>query len=91
MKTTKKKSPKKPAPKVAAPRISKVAASISKEQLHAIVQRLEAGQSALIAESKRLGYPTNTPLRAALRAHLGGPKQYRAMIERGMKARGKEE
>ncbi len=75
-------SKKKPAPK-------KAAKEISKDVLAAVVKRLESGQSKLIAESKKLGLTPNTPLRNALTRHLGGKQQYTAMIQRGMKARGK--
>ena len=60
---------------------------ITKEQLAAIVKRLESGASPLIAESKRLGFTTNDRLRAALRELLGGRGPYEKMIARGMKAR----
>ena len=68
----------------------KRAAALSKDQLAAIVKRISSGESALIEESKRAGLTPNTPLRNALRAHLGGAKPYRAMIEKGMEARAKK-
>jgi lambda repressor-like predicted transcriptional regulator len=57
--------------------------------LAAIVRRLTSGQSTLFEESKRAGLTPNTPLRNALRKHLGGVKPYEAMIAKAMKARSK--
>lgn len=47
------------------------APSIAADVLHAIVERLRAGTTALIAESKTLGFTHNGPLRGALRTLLG--------------------
>lgn len=44
---------------------------IAKEKLHAIVERLRSGASALIKESQGLGFSHNGPLRAALKGLLG--------------------
>ena len=60
---------------------------ITKEQLTAVVKRLEGGASALIDESKKLGFSDNTRLRAALREFLGGRGPYERLITKGMKAR----
>jgi hypothetical protein len=50
------------------------------KRLPEVVERLKAG-SALIEESKKLGFSHNGPLRAALRKHLGGGVQYDALME----------
>ena len=77
--------------KKATPKPKKAAPDIAKDKLPPIVKRLESGASALIAESKKLGFSTNDRLRAALREFLGGPKPYRAMIAKAMTARAKKE
>ena len=67
----------------------KRSADLSKDQLSKIVQRLESGQSTLFEESTKAGLTPNTPLRNALRAHLGGKASYSKMIERSKAARSK--
>jgi hypothetical protein len=61
--------------------------AIPKDKLLAIIKRLETGERGLLEESKALGFHDNGALRAALRAHLGGKKPYRALIEKGLEAR----
>lgn len=63
----KESTPKENTSKKRAPRES----SIKAADVQAARQRLEAGTTTLIAESKRLGFSHNGPLRAALREKLG--------------------
>jgi 16S rRNA G1207 methylase RsmC len=62
--------------------------ALSKEQLLAILKRLEAGQTLVIEESKKLGYKHNPQLRKALTELLGSKAKYNAMLLRAVKARG---
>ncbi len=82
-----KKSPTKKAAQAKKKASGKTENAIPEAKLREIVKRLESGQSALIEESRGLGFSNNDRLRAALKDHLGGKDKYRAMIERGMKAR----
>jgi len=52
--------------------------TLPKEQLEEIVSRLRARTTTLLAESKKLGFSANAPLRTALRALLG-PDGYAAL------------
>jgi hypothetical protein len=61
---------------------------LSKEQLVAIMKRVESGQSGMIAESKKLGFKYTTHLHNALTELLGGKTKYDAMLRRAVKARG---
>ena len=70
-----------------APQSPKKAKDLSKEALQAIVKRLESGASTLFEESTKAGVTPNTPLRTALRAHLGGRPAYDKMIATAMKQR----
>ena len=60
----------------------------SKDQLVAIMKRVESGQSGMIAESKKLGFKYTTHLHNALTELLGGKAKYDAMLRRAVKARG---
>jgi hypothetical protein len=82
MSTTKKT----PAKKTAAKKSSKKIV-VSKEQLVAILKRLESGQSGLIAEATKLGFNGSKPLHKALTELLGGKEKYNAMLRRAVKAR----
>jgi lambda repressor-like predicted transcriptional regulator len=73
--------------KTKSPKPAKAAVPIPKDQLAAIVKRLESGASTLFAESQKAGLTPNTPLRVALREHLGGKAAYERMIAKGMQAR----
>ena len=60
---------------------------LTKAVLDSIVRRLEKGETKLIEQSKRLHFRDNSPLRKALREHLGGRPAYDAVIAKAMAAR----
>ncbi len=62
--------------------------ALPKDQLVAIIKRLESGQTLVINESKKLGFKHNPQLRKALTEFLGGKAKYNAMLARAVKARG---
>ena len=64
--------------------------TLSKEQLVAIMKRVEAGKSGLIAESLALGFNGSKPLHNALTELLGSKEKYNAMLRRAIKARGEK-
>ena len=66
---------------------SKTGKPIPKEKLNEIVKRLQGGESALIKESKKLGFRNNDRLRAALRDHLGSKVAYAKLIAASLKQR----
>jgi hypothetical protein len=64
--------------------------TLSKEQLVAIMKRVESGKSGLIAESLALGFNGSKPLHNALTELLGSKEKYNAMLRRAVKARGEK-
>ena len=76
-KKTTKKTAKKTAKKI----------TLSKEQLTAILKRVESGKSGLIAEAMAAGFNGSKPLNRALTELLGGKVKYDAMLKRAIKAR----
>ena len=77
---------KKTTKKIAAKKSTKP--TLSKEQLVAIMKRVESGKSGLIAESLALGFNGSKPLHNALTELLGSKEKYNAMLRRAIKARG---
>ena len=57
--------------------------SLPTEQLEEIVARLRARTTTLLAESKKLGFYGNDPLRKALRAFLGDEQYAGLDLRRG--------
>ncbi len=64
--------------------------TLSKEQLVAIMKRVESGKSGLVAESLALGFNGSKPLHHALTELLGSKEKYNAMLRRAIKARGEK-
>lgn len=73
------KTKKAPAKKITKP-------AFTKEQLTAIMKRIEAG-GLVITESKKAGYKHNPQIRKALTELLGSTAKYEGLLLRSMKAR----
>lgn len=76
------------APKKKRGRSKDPARTVSKAQAEAALSRLKGGETTLIAESNKLGFSHNGPLRAALR-ELMGHEEYREFLKKSMKKRKK--
>lgn len=69
---------------------TRTASNVTEAQAKAALDRLKKGDTSLIAESKKLGYSHNGPLRAALREMMGAKEYGKFMTERGKPREGGE-